>query len=655
MQKPTLLVLFLILLIISFAGGIRFNQFDAGKNAGSGEGRKILHYVDPMNPGNTSKEPGIAPCGMPMEPVYADSDIPSGSPLAESLGTVKLNLQKQQVIGVQIGEVAQGSETHKIRALGRILPDENRVYALIAGSDGWAGEIHGSTTGSLVEKDQLLAKIKIYDYDFYTWQQRYLTELGNSGHRRVFLSTTSGASEQLQRILSAGKKDGMPPADIGGSIPLHSEHSQVSQTNTAQAEKMTAAASAKNPAAAMGIPHEAAHYPNTKQADSPATAAENAVTRGQKGSMPEMAAAAAVPTATPVPAAEHQMHQKAMSAGNEMNLPFTKEDDILYASKARQELLDFGIVDSQLSQLAKTGVYFTSVELRSPVSGLILSRKITPQQKIDRGTECFRVADLSKIWIEADIYNTEANLIQPGTLAQISLPGQGQKFTAVVSEILPRFDATARALRTRLEMDNPGNIFRPEMFVDVDFMITLSESMTVPSAAVIDSGDRKTVYVVKEKGIFEPRPVVSGWQFNGRSEIVAGLTPGEKIVVSGNFLIDSESRMKLASARLMTDQGQDQAPPAPTTPQPQPAKTATPVKADTGNTAKVKDPVCGMTVDPSQAEKAGLTVTVQGKTHYFCSQECVDEFHRHGHQETGTAEPQTMSPAQPGHGEHRHD
>ena len=548
MRKPLYLVLFLILLIISFIGGIRVNQFGASHNTPDTGTRRILHYVDPMNPANTSEEPGIAPCGMPMEPVYADDDI-SGSKAPSVLGTVKINQLKQQSIGVQTGEVVKTAETSQFRALGRIVPDENRVYALIAGTDGWMGEVHGSTTGSMVAKDQLMAKIKIYNYDFYTWQQRYLTELGNSGRRRVFLSTTSGASEQLQKIISAEKKAGALLPDVGGPIALPSDTSPKKMKN--------------------------------------------------------------------------------MAAEGDTGLPFIREDDILYASKARQELLAYGVGESQLAQLAKTGTYETSIELRSPADGLVLARNVTPRQKISRGTECFRVADLSKVWIEADIYDTETKYIQPGTMARISLPKQKHSLAARVTEILPRFNATSRTLKVRLEMDNPENILRPDMFVDVEFMVNLPEAVVVPIAAVIDSGKNKTVYVVQGEGIFEPRMVQTGWQFNDRVEIVEGLQPGEKIVISGNFLIDSESRMKLAAARLMTDVEKPRQGPANehigTASLPSTASS----KNQPSDQATAKDPVCGMTVDPETAKAAGLTVVTQGKTFYFCSQECVDEFHRH--------------------------
>ncbi len=294
-----------------------------------------------------------------------------------------------------------------------------------------------------------------------------------------------------------------------------------------------------------------------------------------------------------------------MASGSEEGLGLSGEDNIFYANRSRLELLKLGVGENQLAELEKSGVYITSAELRSPVSGLVLSRNISPKQKIDRGTECFRIADLSTVWVEADLYDSEAKYIRPGTQARVSMPGQKAHLAATVSDVLPRYDAASRTLKVRLEMDNPGNVFRPDMFVDVEFLVAVPESIAVPSGALIDSGKSKVVYVVVEDGVFEPRAVVTGWRWGDRVEIVEGLKAGEKIVVSGNFLIDSESRMKLAAARLMEEKAE------------KPPDAQVPVGAGSAGTEgnapatqkaataeQAKDPICGMTVDPENARTA---------------------------------------------------
>ncbi len=672
MKKPLYAFSLLFLLLVSFLGGTWFNQRGTSSNTISTGERQILHYVDPMNPTHTSKEPGIAPCGMPMEPVYADEDVVGGSgtagaAISASPGTVKVNLQKQQVIGVQIGEVTRTVETHKIRALGRIAADENRIFALIAATDGWMSEVHESTTGSLVNKNQLMAQIKIYDYDFFTWQQRYLTELGNTGRRPVFVTPPAAAVQPRMGMMPTGQQAGSSPPATGEPMTMPSAvNPQETTAGKAPVMKKPPPPSTSSPVTAStgqphaditprqgaskiwGIPPGASQYGETMPAapqpgtlpaakkssektvnqDPPMTMPMPSPKTAQTGS-PHHAEIAPAVTQKISPKAEVN-HSKSMAKmEDDEKHGFIREDDILYASKARLELLDLGTGETQLAELANRGVYVTRIDMRSPVDGLVLSRSISPRQKIDRGAECFRIADLSRIWVEADIYDTEAQYIQPGMRALVSLPGQGKYYAARVSKVPPRFDAATRTLKVRLEMNNLEIMFRPDMFVDVEFLIGLPESTTVPSGTVIDSGQRKTVYVVTGEGIFEPREVVTGWQLSDRVEIVEGLKPGEKIVVSGNFLIDSESRMKLAAAGLMTDKAEKplggQAPPSSSTPKPQ--KTLQTMQKEATEPV-VKDPVCGMTVDQEQAEAAGLTVELQGKTHFFCSEDCKEQFAR---------------------------
>lgn len=119
-----------------------------------------------------------------------------------------------------------------------------------------------------------------------------------------------------------------------------------------------------------------------------------------------------------------------------------------------------------------------------------------------------------------------------------------------MSEILPEFDTATLTLKVRLEVDNPQFALRPGMFVDVEFPINVPPSVNVPVDAILDSGLKQTVFVDRGNGYFEPRRVKTGWRLGDRVEIVEGLKPGEGIVVSGNFLIDSETRMQLAVAGM---------------------------------------------------------------------------------------------------------
>jgi membrane fusion protein, copper/silver efflux system len=161
----------------------------------------------------------------------------------------------------------------------------------------------------------------------------------------------------------------------------------------------------------------------------------------------------------------------------------------------------------------------------------------------------YTVADLSKVWVLADVYENEAAEVHVGTAATLTLVYlPGRSFHGRVSYILPQVDASTRTLKVRIEFENPGLALKPDMYGEVEFA-TGGARLVVPQSAVLNSGDRQTVFVDRGNGFFEPREVKIGAQGGGRIEILSGLKAGERIVVSGNFLIDSESQMKSGSGR----------------------------------------------------------------------------------------------------------
>jgi hypothetical protein len=556
MKKALFTLLFLVLLFASFRGGTWYSQRWAGENYNSGGERPILHYADPMNPANVSDEPGIAPCGMPMEPVYGDGET-EGAWGAMPPGTVKITPQKQQIIGVRIGTAEMVAETHGIRTLGRVAADENRIYPLVSAADGWMSYILGNTTGSLVKKNQLLALVKIHNYDFFSWQQRYLTELANIGRRQLPTTTFTGAKQPrtysgrfphtAAQAPAAMQADMFPSDEQLGKTPPAAPRAEPSPAEMLPPESPPTEPPPTGNQSSPGLSYSAMQFQEPRPGAPP-------VGTSRPGKAPRSAKTppAGKPPASMPDMADHSMHEGGNLSAADLYPTFMREDNILYSGKAMMELLNLGVGEAQLDELGRTGKYVTTIELRSPVTGLLIDRKVSPLEKVERGTECFRVADLSRVWILADVFNTDAQYIQPGMSARISLPRRNKYLEARVSDILPEFDPATRTLKVRLEMNNPDNAFRPEMFVDVEFLVTLPPAITVPVDAVLDSGHRKIVFVALGDGYFEPREVVTGWQFDDRVEIVKGLAQGEQIVISGNFLIDSESRIKQAAAGLMT-------------------------------------------------------------------------------------------------------
>ncbi len=224
-----------------------------------------------------------------------------------------------------------------------------------------------------------------------------------------------------------------------------------------------------------------------------------------------------------------------------------QDETIVNLEEARLVLHDMGVGDALIDELRKTRQVRLDIPLAAPAAGVIVARTAFPRQQFNKGAELFRIADLSRVWISADLFGDDTRYIVTGSRARVTLPDRpDSSIPAVIDQALPLFDGRSRTLKLRLNVDNPDLVLRPEMFVDLDFSITLPEATTVPADAVVESGRRETVFVAKGDGVFEPRTVQTGWRSGDRVQILSGLEPGETIVVSGNFLLDSETRMKQA-------------------------------------------------------------------------------------------------------------
>ena len=209
-------------------------------------------------------------------------------------------------------------------------------------------------------------------------------------------------------------------------------------------------------------------------------------------------------------------------------------------------LRNLGMSDSQIEEITRNHKLPEDVYVVSPTDGFILTRSITPGMRFERQAELYTIADLSHIWIIAEVFGRDAKTFRPGSAARVTLPETGESFWATVSNVLPEVDPVTRTLRLRLEADNPGFKLRPNMYVNVDLPISLPSGLSVPADAILDSGLSKRVFVQASEGQFESRQVEVGWQLGDRVQIVKGLQAGDLVVSSGTFLVDSESRLQLA-------------------------------------------------------------------------------------------------------------
>ena len=401
----------------SFAGGTWWAH---GSDAAHASAHAATVYTCPMHPDYRSGHPGDCPsCGMALEAARAGAAT-AGDVAAHALphGAVQVNSERQQAIGVRLGIVNRLPATRLLRTTGRVVPDENRTYPIVAAVSGWIRNVESVTTGDAVKRDQVLASFVAPELEFRSAQQSYYTGL-----------------EAFYRL---------------------------------------------------------------------------AVTQ-------------------PQPQSQSQSHASARGEA---------------IDRMADMLRNMGVSNSQLREMGKRRDLVQDIHVESPVNGVVLKRNVSPGLRFDRGFEFYRIADLTRVWILADVYRHQLPFIRRGASARITTPGESRAVSATVSPSEPIFDEATLTLRVRLEVSNPQRALKPGMFVDVEFPVDVPAALVVPADAIVDSGLRKTVFVDRGNGSFEPRLVETGWRVGDDVEVTKGLEPGERIVVAGTFFIDSESRMK---------------------------------------------------------------------------------------------------------------
>lgn len=234
------------------------------------------------------------------------------------------------------------------------------------------------------------------------------------------------------------------------------------------------------------------------------------------------------------------------------------------AGGARQRLENLGVPSEVIAEIERTRKVPLSMTWRAPRDGVVLERAVVDGMMVGAGEVLFRLADISTIWVLADVPETELGTIQPGTAATVQVRGlPGQSFEGQVSLIYPEVREATRSVLVRIEIPNPDGLLLPNMYADVELGGgDAAPVVAVPDSAVIDSGTRQVVILDLGEGQFEPRDVTIGRRGNGFTEIRDGVAEGDRVVIAANFLIDAESNLKAALRGL--------APPDPTPPEAQP-------------------------------------------------------------------------------------
>jgi Cu(I)/Ag(I) efflux system membrane fusion protein len=235
---------------------------------------------------------------------------------------------------------------------------------------------------------------------------------------------------------------------------------------------------------------------------------------------------------------------------------------LIASARERLRLLDVPV--HQIRELEQTREIKKSLHIHSPYRGIVVSIGVREGQYVTAQTELYTIADLSHVWVHAEIYADDMPWVAEGDPATITVEGiPGETFHGSVTHIYPYLESRARTVRVRLEFDNPGLRLKPDMYAEVSIAAQRQvDAVTVPSAAIVRSGTRELVFVAQPGGHFEPREVTLGVSAGGLTQVTAGIAAGEAVVTSGQFLIDSESKLREATAKMVDGMAGDTSEPA---------------------------------------------------------------------------------------------
>ena len=241
------------------------------------------------------------------------------------------------------------------------------------------------------------------------------------------------------------------------------------------------------------------------------------------------------------------------------------------AQSARMRLKLFDVSESFIEELEHTGEVRRTVTLNAPVSGYVTGKDVFEGTRVMPGMDLLTVTDLSRVWIEADLYEYEAAAVRVGQTASLETVAEpGTKLKGRVAFIYPTFSPETRTLKVRFDFPNPGLRLKPQMYANVLLDLHSMTGVVIPDSALIETGVRVIAFVDAGGGSFEPREVKVGVRGNGKAQILSGVAAGEKVAVGANFLLDSESKLRAALTKMTGPASAPSQPQSPAQPQPPP-------------------------------------------------------------------------------------
>ena len=214
---------------------------------------------------------------------------------------------------------------------------------------------------------------------------------------------------------------------------------------------------------------------------------------------------------------------------------------------AEERLRRFGVPATVVTSLEQTGKVEREIAIDSPASGFIIERNALPNAYVQPDTKLYTIADLSTVWVYANVFQDAVGRLRPGDPAEVTVDAYpGREFDGRVDQILPQVDPATRTVRVRLIFRNPGLVLKPGMYVNVDINLPLGKQLVIPASAVLQSGSRAIAFIDHGDGNLEPREIQTGPQIDDSVIVIKGLQPGDHVVSSANFLVDSEVQLQAA-------------------------------------------------------------------------------------------------------------
>ena len=234
-----------------------------------------------------------------------------------------------------------------------------------------------------------------------------------------------------------------------------------------------------------------------------------------------------------------------------------QQHDDASMARALQNLRNYGIPDSAIAEIRRTGRATRSITVSAPFGGTITEKPAIEGMRFNTGDPLFKIADLSRVWVIADVPEQDLGAIRKGQSARVTFVAfPGRSFTGMVDFIYPTLTANTRTGQVRIVLSNKDGLLRQSMYASVLIDAAVAQTgsvLVVPDSAIIDSGSAQVVLIAKDQGQFEPRPVHIGARGDGTTQILSGLKPGEQVVVGANFLIDAESNLRAALKAFTSD------------------------------------------------------------------------------------------------------